>query len=42
MRKVQETQRCLELNGKNHLVVYADDVNMLDENINTMKKNVTD
>jgi hypothetical protein len=29
----------VELNGKHHILVYADGVNMLGENTNTIKKN---
>ena len=29
----------LELNGKHHLLVYADDVNMLAENLQTIREN---
>jgi hypothetical protein len=39
IRKVHENQVGLKLNGTHQLVVYADDVNVLDDNIGTIKKN---
>jgi hypothetical protein len=39
MRKVQENQVGLKLNGKHKLLAYANDVNPLGDNIDTIKKN---
>jgi hypothetical protein len=40
IRKVQENQVGLKLNGTRHLLAYADDVNVLRDNIDTIKKNM--
>jgi hypothetical protein len=38
IRKVQETRVGLKFNGTHQLIDYADDVNLLGDNIDTMKK----
>jgi hypothetical protein len=38
IRKVQESQMGLKLNGSHLLLVYADDVILLGDNIDTIKK----
>jgi hypothetical protein len=37
--KVQENQVGLKLNGEHQLLVYADDVNLLEANIDTITNN---
>jgi hypothetical protein len=39
IRKVLENQVCLEFSGTHQLLVYADDVNLLGDSINTIKEN---
>jgi hypothetical protein len=38
IRKVQENQVSLELNGTHQLFVYADDVNLMGDSVNTIKE----
>jgi hypothetical protein len=39
IRKAQETQMGLKLNGRQQLLAYADDVNLLRDNIDTIRRN---
>jgi hypothetical protein len=41
VKKVQENQVALKLNAMHQLLVYVDHVNVLEDNINTTKKNKT-
>jgi retron-type reverse transcriptase len=39
IRRVQENQKGLKLKGTHQLLAYADDVNIVGENVDTVKKN---
>jgi hypothetical protein len=39
MKRVQASQMGLKLNGTHQLLVYVDDVNLLGDNIDIIKKN---
>jgi hypothetical protein len=39
IRKVQENEVVLELNGTHQVLVYGDDVNLLGDSVNTIKEN---
>jgi hypothetical protein len=39
IRKVQENEVALELNGTHQLLVYTDNVNLLGDSVNTIKEN---
>jgi hypothetical protein len=39
IRKAQENEVALKLNGSHQPLVYADDVNLLENNIDTVKRN---
>jgi hypothetical protein len=40
IRRVQENQEGLKLNGTHLLLAYADDINIMGENLDTVKKNM--
>jgi hypothetical protein len=40
IRKVQENQVSLELNGTHQLLVSADDIHLMGDSINTIKENM--
>jgi hypothetical protein len=40
IRKVQENQVGLKLNGTHQLLAYADEVNLLGDNMDAIKKNI--
>ena len=39
IRRVQDNRICLEMNGKIQLLVYADEISMLGENLKTVREN---